>query len=408
MLDIKQIKKDFPIFTHLPELVYLDSTATSLKPQVVIDAVNSYYSSYSANVHRGIYQIAEKATQAYEDARDTVKIFINATRREEVIFTRGTTESMNLLASSLSELISEGDEIVTTIMEHHSNFVPWQQLAKKKKATFKVIDIDDNYQLRITNDEYLKQYITSKTKILALTYVSNTLGTMNPIKQIVKAAKQINPNIIVILDAAQAAPHLILDVQELGCDFVAFSGHKMLGPTGIGVLWGTFDQLDKLPPYQYGGEMIRTVAVENTTWNDLPHRLEAGTPPIAQAIGLAAAIRYLQSIGLEKIHQHEAKLTKYAIDKLYEKFGDEIKIFGPIGERAGIISFTLGNYHAHDVAQILDESHIAVRAGHHCTMPLHTRLGIAASARASFYIYNDESDVEKLVAGLQQVKTILK
>ncbi len=415
MFNTQQIKKDFPIFTKNPDLVYLDSAATSLKPQLVIDKLNEYYTQYSSNIHRGIYDIAEKATAEYEIARQKVGGFIHASP-EEVIFTSGTTDSINLLATSLGEIIEAGDEICVTIADHHSNFVPWQQLAFKKAATFKALPVDDailSDSSIIPNDSSvipnLFRDLTPKTKILALPLISNTLGTIFPIKEIARKAKEINPDIYIIVDAAQSVPHRSIDVRDLGADFVAFSGHKMVGPTGIGVLWGRRELLERMPPYKFGGEMIESVSVEKTTFNSLPHKFEAGTPPIAQAIGLGAAVDYLQSVGIDKIEEHEKALTSFARQELEREFGEKITIYGPAGneDRGGLLSFTFGNYHAHDIAQILSEEHVAVRAGNHCTMPLHTALGVAATVRASFYMYNDESDVQKLITSLKRVETIL-
>ncbi len=402
MLNIQTIKKDFPIFNKHPNLVYLDSAATSLKPQLVLDKLQEYYTHYSSNIHRGIYEIAEKATAEYELARQRVATFIHASSIEEVIFTSGTTDSINLLSTSLGELIEAGDEICVTIADHHSNFVPWQQLALKKGATFKALTIDEVI-LSVTKD------LGVRTKILALPLISNTLGTIFPIKEIARKAREINPSIYIIVDAAQSIPHRALDVQDMGADFVAFSGHKMLGPTGIGVLWGKRELLEGLPPYKFGGEMIESVSVEKTTFNSLPHKFEAGTPPIAQAIGLGAAVDYLQHMGMDTIAEHERALTSFARQELEREFGEKIAIFGPAAgeERGGLLSFTFGKYHAHDIAQILSEDHVAVRAGNHCTMPLHTLLGIAATVRASFYIYNDETDVDKLIKGLKRVESIL-
>ncbi|MBP9691085.1 SufS family cysteine desulfurase [Candidatus Woesebacteria bacterium] len=418
-LRVNTIKKDFPIFKTLPSLVYLDSSATSLKPRSVIEKLSEYYSSYSANIHRGIYKIAEKASAEYESARDVVAEFIHAYRREEVIFTKGTTEGINLVASTLgSSILQDGDEIVTTIMEHHANFVPWQQLAFRVSADLKVIHVNENYELpacrqarRITNDQSntidLTDVVTKKTKILAVTLVSNTLGTVNPVKAIIAAAKKINPGIITLVDAAQAVPHMKVDVQDLGCDFLVFSGHKMLGPTGIGVLWGKYDLLQKMEPYQYGGDMIREVTLAETTYADVPHRFEAGTPHIAGAIALKAAIAQLESYGLDAIHSHEIALATLARERLLKEFAGDIQLYGPSIAQSGIVTFTLKGIHPHDIAQILDEDDICVRAGHHCTMPLHDALAVPATTRASLYLYNTEEDVEKLVEGLQKARKIL-
>ncbi|PJE61332.1 cysteine desulfurase CsdA [Candidatus Roizmanbacteria bacterium CG10_big_fil_rev_8_21_14_0_10_39_12] len=416
------VKKDFPIFSAHPELVYLDSGATSLKPQSVIDKMSEYYTQYSANIHRGIYKLSERASQEYEDTRAVVAKYINANRSEEIVFTRNATESLNLVASTLGQdIVNSGDEIVTTVMEHHANFVPWQQLAFGLGADFKVIDINEDFELSVVQKSDrrgenhhvvidLKGVITKKTKILAVTLVSNTLGTINPVKEIIQVAKAINPEVITIVDAAQAVPHMKVDVQDLGCDFLAFSSHKMLGPTGVGVLWGKYDLLEKMPPYQYGGDMIRNVSIEETTFADVPHKFEAGTPNISGVIALKEAIAYLENLGFDTIRNHEKQLAMYAARRLNEEFSDEIVMYGPrhIEFMAGIISFNLKGIHPHDIAQILDENNIAVRAGHHCTMPLHSRLNIPATVRTSFYIYNNEEDVEKLVKGVKRVREILR
>jgi len=429
MLDIKTIKKQFPIFQNQPDLVYLDSTATSLKPASMINKLTEYYEQYSANVFRGIYPISEKATLEFEETRNIVAKFINANKPEEIVFTRNTTESLNLLAYSLGrKIVASGDEIVTTIMEHHSNFVPWQVLASEVGAAFKVIDINEEgylnlynenikYQISniksITNNKFknlkLENVITKKTKILTLTYVSNVLGTINPIKEIISEAKKINPKIIVIVDAAQAIPHIKIDVQDLGADFVVFSSHKMLGPTGVGVLWGKEKLLKEMYPFMYGGEMIDEVYIDRSTFKESPHKFEAGTPAIGEVIAFKEAIKFLNSIGMDRVKEHEKKLTNYAIKIFKKEFEGKIKIYGPtnVEDRCGIITFTFDKFHPHDVAQILADTDICVRAGHHCAMPLHTRLNIPASVRASFYIYNDEKDVEKLVEGLKKVKKIL-
>lgn len=406
-MDIKSIKKDFPIFSHHPNLIYLDSTATSLKPQVVIDKEIEYYEKYSANVFRGVYKISEKATEEYEETRVVVSQFIHANKPEEIIFTRSTTESLNLVAYSLGrKIIGEGDEIVTTIMEHHSNFVSWQQLALENGAIFKVIDLDEEGYLELRN---LEKIILKKTKIFALTYVSNVLGTINPIKEIVKAVKSINPKVIVVVDAAQAVPHMKVDVQDLGCDFLAFSSHKMLGPTGVGVLWGRYELLDEMFPFNFGGEMIQEVYIDKTIFKRPPHKFEAGTPHIAGVIALKEAIKYLNVVGLELIQKHEKALMSYCINTMIHSFGNRIKILGPkdVEDRGGIIAFTFANFHPHDIAQILDENEICIRAGHHCAMPLHNRLGINASARVSFYIYSTKDDIDKLVEGFKKVARVL-
>jgi len=413
MIDFLNIKKNFPIFQKQPDLVYLDSTATSLKPKIVINKIKEYYEEYSANVFRGIYPMSEKATIEFEETREIVSKFINANKSEEIVFTRNATESLNLLAYSLGRKIVEpGDEIVTTIMEHHSNFVPWQVLAGEVGAIFKVIDIDEEgyLEFRIQNSELLKQIITKKTKILALTYVSNVLGTINPIKEIISEFKRINPKIIVIVDAAQAVPHLKIDVHDLGADFIVFSSHKMLGPTAVGVLWGKERLLKEMYHFMYGGDMIDEVYIDRTTYKNPPHKFEAGTPAIGEIIALKEAVKFLDKIGMDNIQIHEKKITDFAINRLTNTFGQSIKIYGPknIEDRGGIVSFTFDKFHPHDIAQILADDGICVRAGHHCAMPLHTRLNVPATVRASFYLYNDERDVNKLIEGLKKVKEILK
>src|SRR3989344_6545012 len=426
MINAVKIKRDFPIFKHHPDLVYLDSTATSLKPQSVIDKTVEYYSQYSANIARGLYDISIKATAEYELTRQITAKFINASSSDEIVFTRSTTESINLLANCLGKKINQGDEIVTTVMEHHSNFVPWQQLAFEIGAVFKVIDIDDYgyldiYRGKVQNSKVkgqkynskfkinLSNLITKKTRILALTYVSNVLGTINPIKAIIKAAKKINPEVIAVIDAAQAAPHMKIDVQDLGCDFLAFSSHKMLGPTGVGVLWGRYELLADMFPFNFCGEMIEEVYLDRTVFKYPPHKFEAGTPHIAGVIALKTAVEYLQNIGMEKIRQHEAQITQHALNELNRHFSGQINILGPnlAAQKGGIIAFTFGKYHSHDIAQILDEVNICVRAGNHCTMPLHDRLGVNSSVRASFYLYNTIEDVAKLITGLKKAQTIL-
>ncbi len=423
MFNPKQIRNDFPIFYHNPKLTYLDSAATSLKPISVINKIDEYYKKYSANIHRGVYEMAEKATEEYEETRKILALFLNAKRPEEIVFTKNTTEAINLVASTLGEeIMNQGDEIVTTILEHHSNFVPWQHLAFRTGGVFKIIDINDQFELGIVEKKdqrgekdtftiNLKHIVTRNTKILAISYVSNTLGTINPIKEIIREAKKINPEIITIVDAAQAVPHMKIDVQDLDCDFLAFSSHKMLGPTGVGVLWGRYELLDKMSPYQFGGDMIREVKLDATTFNSVPHKFEAGTPHIAGVIGLKEAIAYIEYYGFEHIRVHERALTMYALKQLKDMFADDVTFYTPkhIQYLGPVMTFNLKGIHAHDVAQVLDESHIAVRGGHHCTMPLHTHLKIPASVRASFYMYNDEEDVDNLVTGIKRVfKTFKK
>lgn len=396
-MNIEKIRKDFPILNikiHGKPLVYLDNAATSQKPKQVIKAITDFYENYNANIHRSIHYLGEKATAAYEEAHKKVAEFINADF-EEIIFTKSTTESLNLLAYSLGSKLKPGDEIVITQMEHHSNLVPWQQLAKKNKLKLKFIEIDKNGLLK---KDSIKKNITKKTKIVSITHVSNVLGTVNDIKSIAKIAHE--NNALLIVDAAQSVPHMPVDVKKLNCDFLVFSGHKMLGPTGIGVLYGKKQLLEEMQPFLYGGEMIKEVTFKDSKFNDLPWKFEAGTANIAQAIGLAAAIDYLNKIGMKNIMQHEEELTKYAMKKLKEI--KEVEIYGP-KERAGLIAFNVKNIHAHDTATILDGEGIAVRAGHHCAMPLASLLGISASVRASFYIYNTKEEIDKLAEGIKKV-----
>lgn len=404
MLNTISLKKDFPIFSSNKNLIYLDSAAMSLKPASVINSVSEYYSEYSANVFRGIYKLSEKATEEYELTRDTVAAFINAYSSKEIIFVRNTTEAINLVAYAWGRVsISKGDEIITTVMEHHSNFVPWQQLAAENGAVLKILDIDESGRLLIDD---LEKIVTKKTKLLAITYVSNALGTINPLKQIISRVKKANPKVVVLVDAAQATPHLKVDVKDLGCDFLVFSGQKMLGPTGAGVLWGGSSILEEMPPFLFGGEMINEVHLDRTLFAPIPHKFEAGTPHIASVIGLRAAIEYLNKMGMDNIRKHEQELLSYTL-KTLGRF-KEIKILGPgdVGTRGGVISFTVEKIHPHDVAQILDEEHICVRAGHHCAMPIHERLSVPASVRASLYLYNTIEDIDRFADALERsIKT---
>ncbi|WP_415653638.1 cysteine desulfurase [Schleiferilactobacillus harbinensis] len=384
----------------VPDAVYLDSAATAQKPQAVIDALVHYYTRQNANVHRGVYTLAEQATEAYENARQTVADFIHAEDTANIIFTRGTTESLNWIAQSWGGThIQAGDEIIITIMEHHSNLVPWQQLALRTGAKLRYVDIDDQGLLDMPA---YRAMLSARTKIVAVTQVSNVLGTINPIQEIGQLAHAAGA--ILVVDGAQSAPHMPVDVQALGADFFAFSGHKMLGPTGIGVLYGKMALLEAMPPIEFGGEMISKVEKFQTTWADIPWRFEGGTPNIAGAIGLAAAIRYLQAIGLDKIRNHERALTAYALDQLKAIPG--LTIYGPqdAAQRGGVIAFTLNGVHPHDLATVLDTQQVAVRAGHHCAQPLMQRLGVVATARASFYLYNGQADVDRLVAAVNEAK----
>lgn len=405
MLDAKKIRKDFTIFDKNPDLIYLDSSATSLKPESVVDAMTGYLTEYSANIKRGIYTISERATAKYEKARGIVANFIGA-ESEEVIFTRNASESLNLLMYAYGvNNVGRNDEVVVTIAEHHSNFVTWQQLCANTGAAFKVINLDDSYHL-LLDDRALEQIITKRTKIVALTHVSNVLGIINPVRQIVKKIKSINPHTVVIVDGAQAVPHLGVTVRDLGCDFYVFSGHKMMGPTGIGVLWGRRELLEQMSPFMFGGEMIREVAIDHSEFAELPDKFEAGTPAIAEAIGLGAAAEYLQKIGLDAIHQHELGLVKGYKQKLVELFDSSIMFHGPMVPESGILAFTIDGVHPHDVASILNDSNVAVRAGHHCAMPLHTSLGLTGSTRISTYAYNQEEEIEHVVAACKKLKKI--
>ena len=404
LLDVEKIRKDFPILNvkvHGKPLIYLDNAATTQKPKTVINAVTDYYENYNANIHRSIHKLGEEATAAYEEAHSKVANFINA-RFEEIIFTKGTTEGLNLLAYSLTNDLRAGDEIVISQMEHHSNFVPWQQLALKKKLKLKFIEIDENGLLK---EDSINENITDKTKIVSITHVSNVLGTVNDVKEIGKIAHE--NDALFIVDAAQSVPHILVDVKKIDCDFLAFSGHKMLGPTGIGGLYGKKELLQGMEPFLYGGEMIKEVTFEQTKFNDLPWKFEAGTMNIAQGIGLGAAIDYLNKIGMKNIENYENELVSYAMKRLSEI--KEIEIYGPDADkRSGLVAFNVKDVHAHDTATILDGDGIAVRAGHHCAMPLASVLGIAASARASFYLYNTKEEIDKLAEGINKVIKVFK
>ncbi|MCZ2260472.1 cysteine desulfurase [Sporosarcina sp. G11-34] len=399
----KDIRKHFPILAHEINghpLVYLDSAATSQKPQQVIDAISNYYEHDNSNVHRGVHTLGNRATEGYEGARDKVRNFINAKSREEIIFTRGTTTALNIVAQSYGRAnVNEGDEIVITHMEHHSNIIPWQQLAKERGAVLKYVDLEEDGTLSL---EEVRKVVTERTKIVSIMHVSNVLGTMNPIKEITEIAHA--NGAVMVVDGAQAAPHMKVDVQHLDCDFYAFSGHKMGGPTGIGVLYGKKDLLNKMEPIEFGGEMIDFVGLQESTWKELPWKFEGGTPIIAGAIGLGAAIDFLEEIGLDKIERHEHDLAAYAIKRMSEVEG--LTIYGPLDpeKRAGLVTFNLNDVHPHDLATVLDMNGIAVRAGHHCAQPLMKWLDVSATARASFYIYNTEEDVDRLVDGLRMAK----
>jgi len=396
MFDVKNIRKGFPIFAEQPDnFVYLDSSATTLKPQSVIDAVAGYYSKYSANVHRSIYTIGEQATAEYEGSRGKVAKFINADSHS-IIFTKGTTEAINLVAYTWARKnLKAGDEILLTEMEHHSNLIPWQLCAQETGAILKHIPFNEDGTLDLSEPE---KWFTHKTKLVAVIHQSNVFGTVNPIKDIIKMAHDVGA--IVLVDAAQSVPHQTVDVQDMDCDFLAFSGHKMLGPTGVGVLYGKPELLEAMPPFLGGGEMIRTVSLNDSTWNDIPWKFEAGTPNIAQAIGLGAAIDYINKIGLENIHDYEQALLNYALEKMQEIPG--INIYGAAQKRGAVISFNVENIHPHDLAQFLDNDGIAIRAGHHCAQPIMKKLGVSATGRASFYVYNSKEDVVRLCESIEK------
>ncbi|MCH6268271.1 cysteine desulfurase [Neobacillus citreus] len=402
-MNIQDIRKLFPILdqeVNGKPLVYLDSSATSQKPVQVIETLDRYYREYNSNVHRGVHTLGTKATDAYEGAREKVRKFINAKSIQEVIFTRGTTTSLNTVAASYGAAnLKEGDEIVITYMEHHSNIIPWQQVAKRTGAQLKYIPLQADGTISLDD---VRSTITPNTKIVSVMQVSNVLGVINPVKEIAKIAHE--NGAIMVVDGAQSAPHMKIDVQDLDCDFLAFSGHKMCGPTGIGVLYGKKHLLEKMEPVEFGGEMIDFVELYESTWKELPWKFEGGTPIIAGAIGLGAAIDFLNEVGLDNIVEHEHKLAAYALEKMSTVEG--ITIYGPHdpAKRAGLVTFNLSDVHPHDVATVLDAEGIAVRAGHHCAQPLMRWLKASATARASFYLYNTEEDIDKLVEGLVKTK----
>jgi cysteine desulfurase / selenocysteine lyase len=398
-----EIRKLFPILdqeVNGQPLVYLDSAATSQKPAAVIETIEDYYRGYNSNVHRGVHTLGTKATDAYEGAREKVRKFINAASMEEVIFTRGTTTSLNTVAKSYGGAnLSEGDEIVISYMEHHSNIIPWQQIAKETGATLKYLPLQEDGTISLDD---ARSTITDAAKIVSIMHVSNVLGVINPVKEIAQIAHE--HGAIMVVDGAQSTPHIKVDVQDLDCDFFAFSSHKMVGPTGIGVLYGKKELLENMEPVEFGGEMIDFVGLYESTWKELPWKFEGGTPIIAGAIGLGAAIDFLDEIGLDNIEAHEHKLATYALERMSAIEG--ITIFGPKdpSKRAGVVTFNIADVHPHDVATVLDADGIAVRAGHHCAQPLMKWLNVSATARASFYLYNTEEDIDKLVAGLIKTK----
>jgi len=399
-MDVQAIREQFPILDQKingKPLVYLDSSATSQKPIQVIEAVNQYYRENNSNVHRGVHTLGSRATDQYEGAREKVKQFINANDTAEIIFNRGTTTGLNIVAQSYGlHNVSSGDEIVITPMEHHSNIIPWQQVAKVTGATLKYIPLQEDGT--VTLDD-VRKTVTERTKIVAIAHVSNVLGTINPIKEIAEIAHK--NGAVIVVDGAQAAPHVKVDVQALNCDFYTFSGHKMLAPTGIGVLYGKKELLEQMEPIEFGGEMIDFVGRHESTWKELPWKFEGGTPIIAGAIGLGAAIDYLSDIGMDQVLAHEEKLAAYALERLREI--DSLTIFGP-EKRAALVTFNLGDVHPHDVSTVLDTEGIAIRAGHHCAQVLMQELDVSSTARASMYIYNTEEDIDRLVEGLLKTK----
>lgn len=401
MYDVYKIREDFPILgreVYKRPLVYLDNGATTQKPRVVVDSLVNEYYSVNANVHRGVHFLSQQATELHEASRETVRRFINARSISEIIFTRGTTESMNLLAYSFGEaFLKDGDEVIVSVMEHHSNIVPWQLLQSRKNIVLKVIPMNDKGELLM--DEY-KALFTEKTKLVSVAHVSNVLGTINPVKEIIKIAH--GHGVPVAIDGAQSTPHIPVDVQDLDADFFAFSGHKIYGPTGVGVLYGKEDLLEKMPPYQGGGEMIQNVSFEKTTFNDLPFKFEAGTPDYVATTGLAKALDYCSALGMENIAAHEQELTRYAMERMHQIEG--MRIFGEAKEKDAVISFLVGDIHHLDLGTLLDRLGIAVRTGHHCAEPLMRRLGIEGTVRASFALYNTKEEIDALVAGIERVR----
>lgn len=393
MAELLHIKKDFPVLNNHPELAYLDTGATALKPKCVIDKLNEYYTQYGVNVNRGVYTLSYQATMEYEETRTLTAKFLNA-REKEIVFTKGASNGLNMVALGFGmDYIQEGDEILTSELEHHSNVLPWMNVAKKKKATLKYIELDSTGRITI---EAFQKAITSKTKVIALTYVSNVMGYITPIKEIIKIAHE--KGIIVVVDAAQAVPHMKIDVQDLDCDFLAFSAHKMMGPTGFGILYGKYKYLKKMSPIEYGGDMIDIVEKDSAIPKDAPYKFETGTPPVAEAIAFKEAIRYIENIGFDNIHKHEETLLNYAKEKLSKIKG--ITIYNPTAE-TGIIAFNINKAHPHDAATIFDENHVALRAGHHCAQLITKWLECVGTLRACIYIYNDYQDIDKFVEAVK-------
>jgi len=402
--NLTDIREEFPILDQKingEDLVYLDNAASTQKPKTVINAIKNYYEKDHSNVHRGVHTLSVRATEAYENAREKVSEFVNSPNKNQIIFTKGTTESINLIAGSLTNFVQKNDEILITAMEHHSNIVPWQELCKRTGAILKVIPINEDGEILI--DKY-KEMVTKKTKLVSVVHLSNTLGTINPIAEIIDTAK--SHDAITVIDGAQAAGHLSVDVQKLDCDFYLFSGHKIYGPTGIGVLYGKVDILNRIDPYQFGGEMILKVTFDETTYNDLPHKFEAGTPNIAGAVGIGASIDFINSLDRDLCHQHEMSLHDYALDQLEQI--QSIRIIGKSSVKSAIISFVVDGIHPHDIGTIINQKGIAVRTGHHCTMPLMDFYGISGTVRASFSIYNSHAEVDKLIDAINLSITMLK
>jgi len=404
-LDVERIRADFPVLSQTMNgkpVVWLDNASTSQKPRVVLDAMQRVYEEHNANIHRGVYEFSERTTAAFEEARAKVARFINARTMREVIFVRNTTEAVNLVAYAWGrDNIRKGDRIVTTVLEHHSNFVPWQQLAKEAGAELVVVDIDEEGRLRL---DQMRRELEKGAKLVAITHTSNGLGVVNPVAEITRWAKAAGATVMV--DAAQSAPHTKVDVQGIGCDFLALSGHKMLGPTGSGALWGQLETLDRMRPFLYGGDMISRVSIEKSEWNELPWKFEAGTTAYVEAIGLGAAVDYLTGAGIEAIHAHELALLRHLLPQLLAE--DGITVYGPHGleDRVGVVSFDVEGIHPHDMATLLDREGIAVRAGHHCNHPLMTRLGVPATTRASFYLYNTAAECDALIAAIRKAKKV--
>lgn len=405
-IDWTRVRDEFPILNDTnargQRLAFLDSAASSQKPRQVIEALDRYYRETNANIHRGVYDLSEQATALYEAARHIVADFLNAASAREIVFVRNTTEGINLVAQTWGRRnIGAGDLIVVTTMDHHSNLVPWQMLAEERAARLEAVRVTDDGRLDM---DHLRQLLVQEPKLVAFPHVSNSLGTINPAAEIISLAHEAGA--VAVVDAAQSVPHMAVDVQALDADFLAFSGHKMLGPMGSGAVYGKLALLEQLPPFMGGGGMIRKVTLERSTWADVPARFEAGTPSVGDAIGLGAAVEYLQHLGMDNVRRHERALTAYALGQLSEV--PELRLFGPemLDERAGVISLTLGDIHPHDVAAILNEENVAVRAGHHCCQPLMARLGLVATTRASFYVYNSTEDVDRLAAGLERARAI--